>query len=383
MYNTTPTKKTGRIISWVCGFLFVAFSAFYLYFMQADLLATAQHVMSVGNTVYSPLWGMVVLVAVLLLLQGLWHKVLSFPLRFYALGYFPSCLALGLVTSAVPGGDGSVEWVANWWGISACIVLYVVLVWIVKHFPDMKGGHSYVFSYLWPNFFLLFLLFIMTGSIADTNDVRHYRLQVERLIAENQERKALDVGRNSLHADRGLTAMRAFVLSRTGAIGERLFEYPQYYGSGGLMPELSDTIYVHGWTDSLYVHLGGKPGKGLSGPVEFLEVLSRLPSATPAANDYLLCALLLDKRLDDFAATLPRFYSLDGNLPLHYKEALILYNRLRTSPSLTYKDASVEANMDDFVRYEAQYSDSVERANQCRRMYGHTYWWYYYYQPLP
>ena len=74
MYNTTPTKKTGRIISWVCGFLFVAFSAFYLYFMQADLLATVQHVMSAGNTVYSPLWGMVVLVAVLLLLQGLWQR---------------------------------------------------------------------------------------------------------------------------------------------------------------------------------------------------------------------------------------------------------------------------------------------------------------------
>ena len=54
-----------------------------------------------------------------------------------------------------------------------------------------------------------------------------------------------------------------------------------------------------------------------------------------------------------------------------------------TSPALIYKDDAVGANMDDFASYEAQFSDPVERANQCRRMYGHTYWWYYYYQALP
>lgn len=383
MYKSTSKKKTGHIISWVCGFLFAIFSVLYLYYMQADLLATAQHVLSGGKTVYSPVWGTVVLTAMLLLLQGLCHKLLDFPMRFYALGYFPSCLVLGLITSVVPAGEGGVKWAVNWWLVGVCAALYVLLVWVVKHFPDMKSGRTFAFSYLWPNFLLFFLSFAMTGSVACTDDVCHYRLQAERLIVEGRDEEALEVGRNSLHADRSLTAMRAFALSRMRTMGGRLFEYPQYYGSEGLIPALSDTIYVHQWTDSLYVHLGGKPGKGLDGADEFLEVLSRLPSATQAVGDYLLCALLLDKRLDDFVAALPRFYPVDGNLPLHYKEALVLYNRLHTSPALIYKDDAVGANMDDFASYEAQFSDPVERANQCRRMYGHTYWWYYYYQALP
>ena len=106
MYKSTSKKKTGHIISWVCGFLFAIFSVLYLYYMQADLLATAQHVLSGGKTVYSPVWGTVVLTAMLLLLQGLCHKLLDFPMRFYALGYFPSCLVLGLITSVVPAGEG-------------------------------------------------------------------------------------------------------------------------------------------------------------------------------------------------------------------------------------------------------------------------------------
>ena len=174
--------------------------------------------------------------------------------------------------------------------------------------------------------------------------------------------------------------MRVFALSRENLLGEKLFDFPQYNGSQGLLPSLSDTTYAHDWTKALYKHLGGKPGKNLKDNTRFLELLSQRPSATAAAKDYLLCAYLLDKNLDAFVAALPRCHEVNDNLPLHYKEALILYNRLHTTPAITYKNSVIETNLNDFLHYGMQYTHATERSNQCRRMYGNTYWWYYYYQ---
>ena len=98
MYKPTYKKRTARMISWVCGSLFTLFSLLYLFVMQADLLATAQHLLSKGQTVYSPLWGTVIITLLLLLLQGVFRRIMVYPLRFHALYYFPSCVVLGLLT---------------------------------------------------------------------------------------------------------------------------------------------------------------------------------------------------------------------------------------------------------------------------------------------
>ena len=383
MYKSTYQKGTARMISWVCGSLFTLFTVLYLYLMQADLLATAQHLLSKGQTVYSPIWGTVVITAVLLLLQNVYRRVIVYPLRFYALYYFPSCLVLGLLTSVVPSSGWEVELSAPWVWVLVCILAYALLSWLVLFFPDGKNGRQRVFSYLWPNFLCLALEFCMVATVANTSDVYHYRLKAERHIVAGQDSLALQVGAKSLQTDRQLTAMRAFALSREGELGAKLFEYPQYYGSEGLFPDKSDTVYAHGWLQSLYKHVGGKPGIGIRSTTHFFQLLSQKPSATTAVPDYLLCAYLLDKNLDAFVATLPRYYEIDGSLPLYYKEALVLYARLHTVPAIVYKDAATETNLNDFIHYGMQYSNRVERSNQCRRMYGNTYWWYYYYQELP
>ena len=254
------------------------------------------------------------------------------------------------------------------------------MTWMALHFPDRKNGKQNAFSFLWVNFLWLALQFCMVNSIANTKDVYHYRLKAERYLVEGQDSLALQVGAQSLQTDRSLTAMRVFALSRENLLGDKLFDFPQYNGSQGLLPSLSDTTYAHDWTKALYKHLGGKPGKNLKDNTRFLELLSQRPSATAAAKDYLLCAYLLDKNLDAFVAALPRCHEVNDNLPLHYKEALILYNRLHTTPAITYKNSVIETNLNDFLHYGMQYTHATERSNQCRRMYGNTYWWYYYYQ---
>lgn len=381
MYKSTHLKKTARCVAVACGFLFAVFSVLYLHAMQSGLLATAQHLLSKGKTVYSPWWGTVIITFLLLMLQYAYRKAVYIPVKFAALYYFPSCLVLGILTSIIPDKGWAVRLDVDWGFVLICILLYLSALWFVKHFPDKKNHNkSNVFSYLWVNFLFLSMGMLMTGSIGNTNDVYHYRLQMERCLAEKEDTAALEIGRLSLQSDRDLTAMRAFALSRTHQMGDKLFEFPQYFGSEGLMPTPSDTISVHNWVNELHVHLGGKPNAGLSGTTRFFELLAQRVSATKAVGDYLLCAYLLDKNLDAFVQMLPGYYVVDESLPLYYKEALVLYNRLHTKPELIYKDPVVETNLNDFLHYEKRFKNPQERANQCKRMYGNTYWWYYNYQ---
>lgn len=375
-------KRTVRLISWACGSLFTVFAVLYLFMMQSDLLTTAQHLLSKGQTAYSPIWGTAIIVLILLLLQKLFRKVLVYPLRFHALYYFPSSLALGLITAFTARTGWDVDWSISWLRLLVYIFLYFTVTWVALHFPDTKSRKHDTITYLWTNFLLLSLQFCMVGSLGNTNDVYHYRLRVEKYMAAHQDTLALQVGFKSLQADRNLTAMRMFALSRCGQMGEKLFEYPQYYGSDGLIPNRTDTIDTYGWTNELHKHLGGKPGKGIKSTTRFLELLTHLPSATPAAKDYLLCAYLLDKDLERFVDTLPEYYTVNDSLPLCYKEAVVLYNRLHTHPAIIYKNEAIETNLNDFMQLGNSYNDPTERSNQCRRMYGNTYWWYYYYQSL-
>lgn len=382
MYRTTFIKKAARMVSWVCGFLFTAFCVLYLYIMQADLLSTAQFLLSEGQTAYSPVWGTAVITVVLLLLVWLYRKVVTFPVRFHAFYYFPPCQFLGCLTS-VTSADGWNVYMS--FGISSLLVfilLYLAAVWMVMHFPDRSTEKHDMYAYLWPNFLFLSLFMLMTAYTGNTDEVYHYRLKMEREITDGCDSCVLATGRESLAADRNMTAMRMFALSRADLLGEQLFRYPQYYGSDGLMPAPSDTVHVYDWPSEWYKHVGGRPGRGIERAARFFELLSERPSATSAVKDYWLCACLLDKDLDAFAAVLPRFYTVNDSLPHYYKEALSLYGRLRTTPAIVYRNEAVETNMRDFFRYAAQFENETERANQCRRMYGHTYWWYYYYQPL-
>ena len=380
MHNTIYYKRTARLISIACGFLFTIFTVLYLYVIQSGLFAAAQHLLSDVFTTYNAGWGTVIITVLLLLLPTGLKKLLKLPLRFTALYYFFPSLLLGVLTSLVPDGEGGVQCDLSWWALILYCVLYFSLLWVILHYPDFsKVDKKGICSYLWPNFLLLFLLFLMTASLGYTSDVYHYRLRAEQLVVDGRFKEALEVGKSSLQTDRNLSAIRAYALSREGVLGERLFEYPQLQGSEGLLPESGDTIYSQKWTDSLYVHLGARPGKSIKYAKDFFRLLSARPCATSVVKDYLLCAYLLDGDLDSFVKILPVYYQIDENLPRYYKEALVLYGRMHINPSVVFHDSVIEENFGDFQKLESQHKIEIERANYCRTMFGTTYWWYYFY----
>lgn len=380
MHNNIYYKRTARLVSIACGFLFTTFTVLYLYVMQSGLLAAAQHLLSDGFTTYYAGWGTLIITVLLLLLTVGLKRLLKLPLRFTALYYFLPAVILGILTSLVPDENGGVRCDLSWGWLCAYAVLYFCLLWVILHYPDFsKVDKQGVCSYLWPNFLLLFLLFLMVGSLGNTSDIYHYRLRTERLIVDNRFEDALNVGHNSIQTDRSLSAMRAYALSRMERLGEHLFEYPQPYGSEGLLPADGDTIYSQKWTDSLYVHLGGKPGKTIKRAKDFFRLLSVRPSATSSVKDYLLCAYLLDGDLDVFVRVLPLYYPINEHLPRYYKEALVLYGRMHINPAIVFHDPVTEENLNDFQDLESKYKTEIERENNCRTMYGTTYWWYYFY----
>lgn len=380
MNNPSEFKRTVHIISWMCGILFAVFTFSYFYYMQADLLAMAQHVLSGGRTTYSPIWGAVLLTIALLILKAAFARTIAYPLRFNALYYFPSFLVAGLLTSINLIPSTGMTLAINWIIVISCLALFILVSWVALHYPDRKNVKQNIFAFVWTNLLLLSAEGIMAAGIADTNDICHFRLKTERYIIEGNDSAALHVGAASLQADRPFTAMRAFALSRTKQLGDKLFEYPQYYGSDGLLPHPADTLFSFGFAQTLFQHLKAKPAASLTNTTRFFTLAAQKQSAANATADYLLCALLLDKNLDEFAATLPKYYPLNANLPLYYKQALTLYAHLHPEDSLTYSNKTEQAALNQFLCTAATHTDPTEQANALRQQYDKTYYWYYFCQ---
>lgn len=254
---------------------------------------------------------------------------------------------------------------------------------MVRLFPDVSSDKVSVYAYLWPNILILSLSFLLVGAGGNARDAFHYELRMARLLGQGKSEEALQVGIRSEVASRGLTAARAYALSLNGMLGDKLFEYPQRYGSNGLLPLETDSLFPGNWPQSLYRHLGGRPGKKQPGNVTaFLERLNGHERRTAAARDYLLCAYLLDKELDKFVQTLSDSCLFNDSLPRYYKEALVLYAHLRMKPVVVFHEGAVAANYEGFQECRSRYAVEEERNNRCRDMYGQTYWYYYYFQPV-
>jgi hypothetical protein len=103
-------------------------------------------------------------------------------------------------------------------------------------------------------------------------------------------------------------------------------------------------------------------------------------SPRKAVGDYLLCSFLIDKQLDEFASEIGKYYSINDQLPKHYREALTLYCHMRSKPLFSYSIPVVEEDFRNLQELEQQYSDLQERKVKVSEQYRGTYWYYYRYE---
>ncbi len=376
-----------------CAIVFMLFSFLWLYRFQNDMIAAAQHVLSGGLTVFHPLATAIVVTVLLQLLQLLVSTVMPRTRLFHVMSYLPSMLLLAMLTDI--GFDERQQLaVCPWWWVAPLVLtLWLGVLFLLRRSGQKERellADGSVLRPFWVNLLLMSLMMLGVVALSNTNAVMHYRMSIETALLEGNYREAADIGRKSLESDEVLTMQRAYALSRSGKLAERLFCYPVVGSSATLLPTDSSVCFVRYPSDSLYRWLGGRPARRMQ-PLRYLELLQRKAFSQRVA-DYQLCALLVDKRLDEFVTLLQHYrqhYGLytgkkadDANsdrLPLHYREALTLYRHMRAHPKMVYHNEVMEENWANLQELERAYSLPSDRQQHVRDEFGNTYWYYYKY----
>ena len=383
MYNSNRNREDGSatVVRTVCAIVFLLFVAIYVFFYQEDTLALTQHILSGGATIYSRVIGGIIITIVLALLHFTTAKVMrTKPLCIYALSCFPSLYILAMLTDFDTSQPLS-PW--RWWAI--LMPLAAAVWWGVVYFlgellryrcSDIRHEEGYLARTLGCNIFLLAAMMIGVGLLSNSNDITHYRLRMERLLMHGEYAKALEVGKASDKTDASLTMLRVFALAHEGRLGDELFKYPVRGTSASIVPELSDGKMLMLSPDSVYRMLGAIPRHGQT-TKNYLKAIVKSGQATKAAIEYQLCGMLIDKDLDGFVNLLMKTHKIDDTLPLHYREALILYTHRRSSPKVVYRNTVMDTDYDDMQRLEAETKSPGERRIQIYKQFSGTYWEYF------
>ena len=383
MYNSNRNREDGSatVVRTVCAIVFLLFVAIYVFFYQEDTLALTQHILSGGATIYSRVIGGIIITIVLALLYFTTAKVMrTKPLCIYALSCFPSLYILAMLTDFDTSQPLS-PW--RWWAI--LMPLAAAVWWGVVYFlgellryrcSDIRHEEGYLARTLGCNIFILAAMMIGVGLLSNSNDITHYRLRMERLLMHGEYAKALEVGKASDKTDASLTMLRVFALAHEGRLGDELFKYPVRGTSASIVPELSDGKMLMLSPDSVYRMLGAIPRHGQT-TKNYLKAIVKSGQATKAAIEYQLCGMLIDKDLDGFVNLLMKTHKIDDTLPLHYREALILYTHRRSSPKVVYSNTVMDTDYDDMQRLEAETKSPGERRIQIYNQFSGTYWEYF------
>ncbi|MBR2631142.1 MAG: hypothetical protein IKD25_06420 [Bacteroidaceae bacterium] len=388
-------QKTAGLIRYSCGILFMLFSFCYLYFLQGEILAEAQFVYSRGVTSYDLFWGAIITTIVLQIVQWLVAMASGLPSRWHAFSYLPSMLILAILTNVnkeVLVSFTLGEWV---WIAPLVLLFYVLFVFVVRKFCDDYNVYTFdLKSQMYPNYIILFFLMLVTGSIPKTPDVYHYELKTERLILEKDYAAAAEVGEKSLRTTPRLTRLRMYALERQGLLAERLFEYPQHYGSQGLLNVADTFFYNRISSQDICAFLGAYCGKNVKSASQYYQLVFTDSLWNQHTIDYYLCSLLLDRKLKDFYDELPLYYNLSDtivdayeNLPKSYREALLLVGDsdyaiqgklvVDGDTIAVFKDKDFVMQFKEYHERKAGLSNETERINKTHREFGKTYWWYY------
>lgn len=388
--------KNNSTVRWTCAIVFIVFSFLWLYRFQADVLAAFQHVMSDGKTQYSPLLGAVLITILLQVLQLLVYTVFRLTNRGHALTYFPSMLGFALISAINTDIALSYNWGFLWILIPLVLVVWVGICFVVRYIQNVepdKGSKIFFSRPMWINMLIMVLMMLGVAWVSNTNAVFHYRMRAETCLLENNFEGALDAGWESLESDADLMMIRMYAMARRGELGERLFHYPIVGSSNVMLPTSGESHFVRYPVDSLYHALGARPARPML-PTTYLKALAGnlrdssesglFRASSSMARDYELCGLLIDRKLDDFVECLRDNTaggdSLDASrLPLHYREALTLYNHLRRHPIIIYRNPVMEEDYRNLRELEQKYPDATERRGKVEDWYGRTYWYYYNY----
>ena len=369
-----------RVVVALSATLFAVFSFLFVAKFQTPLLELLYKKVATGKLEYNA-YVAGASISIFLTLFALWmNRYTGFKREWTALSYLPSSILLAFITdidrSLYIGGYNYQKWI-----IVALIGVfaYASFSYVLRRvlFAKIKNVAMSANRIVWRNLEIFVVLFCLVGFLSNGEENFKREALVESYYRKGNVKKALEVGYLSNTVSQTLATQRAYILAKEGLLGEKLFEYPQPYSSDVLFPE--DVQVSPLVPDSVFSLIGVNPVPG----EKMLETLKRAvesDSSTPAARDYYLSAMLLDRRLVEFAGTVASLYPdvKISDMPKHYQEALVLYSNIDGSV-VDSDNNGMQKHFDAFKALEKQYDDPFVRANYMRRNFGRTYWWYYLY----
>lgn len=358
-------RNSTTMMHLTCAIIFVLFTYLYLSCYQEDVLAVAQHELSGGLTQYNYVISPILTTFVLFLLQLGVFAVTRVKKSFHVLTYFPSLLILAVITD-IPVNVDTYQSLGAWaWIVPLLLIAFGGGMWVVRQLEPYEAeihNNSWLSKWTWQNVLQMVIMMVLVVLVAQGNQVFHSRMKMEHLMGEHQYTEALEVGSKMEQTDSSLTMLRVACLHRTNQMGDLLFTYPLVGGSKAMFPD-SVTVKAMMWKAPKWMY-----------PTHSKKYRYRIP------DDYQLCGLLMDKKLDQFVALVSQKCNIvSPSLPKHYKEALILYSHRRAHPKIIYRNPVMEADFQDYQTLERKYSNAEEKQSALRDMYGNTYWYYYQY----
>ena len=345
------------------------------------MLTVMQHVFSKGQTHYDQMIGAIVITAILVLLQMGVANVCRKVRMASGFTLVPSALALAMLTDVHFMGGGAFS-LGSWgWALPVLLLVYALLVWgsfKTKFSEFMAERIASPCRSLWINLAIVFLLMAMVCLSSNGDKAYHVRIHTEQCLLKGDYDAAMATIRRCDKPDSCLTMLTAYTLSRRGMLADRLFEFPLTGHSAALLPNGGSTRFEMLQDSTVFLYLGGWFVQKLSAR-RYFSFLQRHGMLNKAAVDYMLCSFLLDKDLDSFVDNVGKYYTINDSLPKHYKEALLLYTHLHSTPRLVYANDVMNADYQDYQKMESSFGDARERKNELRGTYGNTYWFYYQY----
>lgn len=286
-----------RLLRIIGGTIFCVFSFCYLFFYQGDVMRITQHIVSGGQTSYSP-WLGAVLITLVLLFLAMGVRLLFSLKKLSALAYFPSALLLALITDI--DSRATTLFLPNTplWVFIVLLILFIPLIIFISKRESQYLSNYLFLRQLWMNLGVLTLLFLLVCIMSNHDKGFHDRAKIEALINEGDFTAALQAAKRMETADSVSTMLILYSNARLGTLADSLFEYPLTGGSKVLQP---------GRIHSL------------------MQPDSVINKTTRRSANYHLAGFLLDKDLRNFVKYLSLYYPTDSLLPRYYQEAKDIY----------------------------------------------------------
>lgn len=359
--------------------VFVSFVFCYIHYMQCDMLALSQQILSNGHTHYNRTIGTIIITLAAISIQIAVSKVAHTGSHTFALTYLPSALLLCMLTDLIPNYS-KVKLIIYIVMLAIIVVLLMSNIGTHKRFTT----HHSMLNVFISNISIMTMIIIGIGLCGNCNALMHNELRAERYLAEGKFEKAATVTEKSATTSRMLVILRAYALSRTGQLNEKFFAIKIPRNLTTLLPLKSDSAKMIFKPENIFNWLGTMPNSA-STPEQYLDIISAQPELVkshPQILDYKIATYMLTRQIDKLAATIKAVCDSDSTSNIlkqrHCREAVMLYQHLRTKPLITIEDETYEANYNDFTNIMRTVANKTERRSKLWSQYGDTYWYYYY-----